>query len=133
MQLSFYQASFCVVALCALICKAYGSEDRTGLQGEVRKRIFCNFYGCGSKRSSPSVEDINDVASNLVDVDAADIPLGGYADHSTNLGRDEISDVARESAILGAQRFLRAAALWEAMKEKLHKEHARKLFKRSSS
>jgi len=45
-------SSFCIVSLFAMSTLiGFSTSTPTPYKNEMRKRIFCNFYGCGSKRS----------------------------------------------------------------------------------
>merc|ERR1712012_1037512 len=83
---------FCIVSLFAMITLIGVSESaptqfQEKYKNEMRKRIFCNFYGCGSKRSFEPAS--TDVFQTKPTSEIHDKSYGGQADDGLILDSPE--------------------------------------------
>ena len=98
-------------------------------QEVIHKRIFCNFYGCGQKRSGGTEflsQDDAQADGLAMDSNLAD----GEQSFNKNYLLENLERVPQALESLAAQnrdlmtspegeKYLRAAALWESLKHKL--------------
>ena len=96
------------------------------LQEVIHKRIFCNFYGCGQKKSA-GTEFQDDAQSDGL----SDFNLANEKEHQLtknyllgNLERvpEALELAAQNGDFLASpegEKYLRAAALWESLKNRL--------------
>ena len=99
------------------------------LQGEIRKRIFCNFYGCGQKRSDGTEFLPQDDAHNGGLVVDSNLVNDGKL-FNKNYLLENFERVPQGLETLAAQngdlrrsqegeKYLRGAVLWESLKNRL--------------